>query len=197
MGTLGAALGITAGAIGLTSTEAPVSDAAERAAAAVGIGTVVWTLLTAIVVGIVAGWALNRTARSERQYFPLTFGTVTWATSVFLMLLVLAPGWGGILSGMGAAGAARATDMSPRTADRGRSDAEAGPRSPADMTEEERAQAKSDADKVAQAAAAGSWLLFCAQVVSLASTILAAGWRRPARAHLRTEIRLRPAASAS
>ena len=51
------------------------ADMAEKVSSAFGFGSVTWTLLTAVVVGLVGGWALNRTARGERSYVAFTFGT--------------------------------------------------------------------------------------------------------------------------
>lgn len=188
MGTLGTALGFTASAVTLASTEGPVRETAEKAVTPFGIGAVIWVLLTAIVVGLAAGWALNRTARIERSYFAFTFGTLTWATGLFLALLVVVPGWGGLMAGMSSV-ASRPEVYAPR--ERGVVPPESGAQK--SMVQE---PTKADAEKAAQLATAMAWVMLSSQIISLASTILAASWRRPTRPRIRTEIRLRPAPTA-
>ena len=183
MSTLGTALGLTAGTVALANTESPLREMAEKAAAPFGIAAVVWILLTAVVTGLVGGWALNRTARMERSYFAFTFGTLTWATGLFLALLVAVPGWGGMMAGLGGGMglmAERPGLAAPRD------------RSAAPMQE----PTKEDAEKASQLATAMAWVLLSSQVISLASTILAASWRRPTRPRIKTEIRLKPAPTA-
>src|SRR5436189_4408931 len=65
MGTLGAALGMTAGAASMTHTDSVNSDMAEKAAVGFGLGAGIWMLLTALVTGILGGSALNATARRD------------------------------------------------------------------------------------------------------------------------------------
>lgn len=195
MSTLGTALGITAGTVALASTDSPLRETAEKAAMPFGIGAVIWILLTAVVTGLVGGWALNRTARMERSYFAFTFGTLTWATGLFLALLVAVPGWGGMMAGIGG-GMGSLTERPGVYAPRERS---APPREPgaqdrpSALTQE---PTKQDAEKAAQVATAMAWVLLSSQIISLASTILAAGWRRPTRPRIKTEIRLKPAPTA-
>src|SRR5581483_7078299 len=107
MGTLGAALGITAGSVSISNTQTVNADTAESAATGYTIGAAVWMLLTALVTGLVGGWALNATARRDRPYSSFIFGGVTWALGVAVSLLVAAPAIGGAVAGMGSgAGAA-------------------------------------------------------------------------------------------
>jgi hypothetical protein len=196
MGTLGSALGFTASAVALANTEGPVREAAEKAAMPFGIGAVVWILLTAIVTGLVGGWALNRTARIERSYFAFTFGVLTWATGLFLALLVVVPGWSGMMAGLGGTMAPRAGMEMSR--ERGMLERGAAPREPG-MERQQPAipePSKPDAEKAANIATAMAWVMLASQIISLASTILAASWRRPTRPRIQTEIRLRPAPTA-
>jgi hypothetical protein len=55
---------------------------------------------------------------------------------------------------------------------------------------------KEDAKKAAEMATAMAWVLLSSQIISLASTILAASWRRPTRPRIKTELRLKPAPTA-
>jgi hypothetical protein len=192
MGTLGAALGFTAGAVGMAQSDSSVPETAEKAAAVFGIGAVIWALLTAVVVGVTAGWVLNRCARSDHSYFAPIFGTVTWATGVFLASMLMTPGAGGLMAGLGSR-ALTGTQWSTPSGLRDREAMSGETRMRRAPTEEEKARTKEDAEKASQVAAGAAWILFCSQIISLASTILAAGWRRPARARARTETRIKPA----
>jgi hypothetical protein len=197
MTTLGAALGITAGAVGIGTAENVNQETAEKAVAAVGIGTAVWILLTALATGLVGGWVLNSCARRDRPYSSFIFGGITWSLGICLALLVASPGIGGFLSGLGGgggaamlgAGANPSVRMTPpaRTSE--------GPgmqaRTPSD---EEKATAKDAAEKAAAAAAATAWVALGAQLISIAATMFAAGWRRHTGARVVTEVRPRPAA---
>src|SRR5688572_11378102 len=99
MTTLGAALGITAGAVGVSETETVNTETAEKASTAFGIGAAIWILLTALATGLVGGWVLNACSRRDRPYSSFVFGGITWAVGVCLALAVAAPGVGGIFSG--------------------------------------------------------------------------------------------------
>ena len=185
MGTLGVALGITARAVAVANSKSSAADMAEKVSSAFGFGPVTWTLLTAVVVGLVGGWALNRTARGERSYFAFTFGSLTWAAGVFLALLVAVPGWAGLMAGIGASSSMENRPMAAAPGEKS-----ILPLDPALKSEEERQ------DRATQRAKAAAWILLSSQVISLASTILAASWRRPTRPKIQTEIRLRPAPTA-
>jgi hypothetical protein len=210
MATLGAALGITAGAVGVNTADTVSGDTAEKASTAFGIGAAIWILLTALAVGLVGGWVLNSCARRDRPYSSFIFGGITWAVGVCVALLVAAPGVGGIFSGLGSGGgaaAAAASANSPgmmrmvpptRQADtgpaqqQGRTD-QAHPRANQPLSDEEKAMAKDAADKASAAAAAAAWVTLGAQLISIAATMFAAGWRRHTGARVVTEIRPRPA----
>ncbi len=193
MATLGAALGITAGAVGVANTQTVDGGTAEKAAGAFTIGAAIWILLTALVVGLVGGWALNSTARRDRPYSSFIFGGVTWAVGICLALAVAAPGFGGLISGMGAgAGTAGATvasrpDMFQRNMAPGDESRQGRP-----MTDEEKAAARDAAEKAAAAAAAAAWIGLGAQLISIAATMFAAGWRRHTGTRVVTEVRPRP-----
>jgi len=194
MATLGAALGITAGAVGVASSQTVSTETAEKAAGAFTIGTAIWILLTALATGLVGGWVLNSTARRDRPYSSFIFGGVTWACGVTLMLAVAAPGFGGLISGMGgSAGAAAATaanrpDMfTQRSMTPGEESRQARP-----MTDEDKAAARDAAEKAAATAAAAAWIGLGAQLISIAATMFAAGWRRHTGTRVVTEVRPRP-----
>lgn len=197
MGTLGAALGITAGAVGVAATDTVNESTAERAASAFTIGAAIWILLTALATGLVGGWVLNSTARRDRPYSSFIFGGVTWAAGVCLMMAVAAPGLGGLISGLGssAGGAAVAASnrpeilprMTPRTTTQPEDSKPARP-----MTDEEKAAALDAAEKAAAAAAGAAWIALGAQLISIAATMFAAGWRRHTGARVVTEVRPRP-----
>ncbi len=194
MATLGAALGITMGAVGVNTTDTVSSDTAEKASAAFGIGAAIWILLTALATGLVGGWVLNSCARRDRPYSSFIFGGVTWGLGVCLALLVASPGTGGLFSGLAAGGgtaAATAASQSPGMS-RMRSD-QAQPRSSQPLSDEEKVMAKDAADKASAAAAATAWVALGAQLISIAATMFAAGWRRHTGTRVVTEIRPRPA----
>jgi hypothetical protein len=210
MATLGAALGITAGAVGVSTTQTVNPNTAEKAATAFTIGAAIWVLLTALATGLVGGWVLNSTARRDRPYSSLIFGGVAWAVGTCVMLAVAAPAIGGAVSGLGSgAGVAAGTAMSaqpdgfpqmtPRTT---KAAPEATPSARGEatpdrprlaMTDEEKVLAKDAAEKAAAAATGAAWVLLGSQLISLAATIFAAGWNRHTGARVVTEIRPRPA----
>jgi hypothetical protein len=194
MATLGAALGITAGAVTVAATETVSTDTAEKAAGAFSIGTAVWILLTALATGLIGGWVLNSTARRDRPYSSFIFGGVTWAVGVSLMLAIAGPGFGGLVSGLGsgagtaASAAVNRPDMvTPRTMTPGDETKQARP-----MTDEEKAAARDAAEKAAATAAAAAWIALGAQLISIAATMFAAGWRRHTGTRVVTEVRPRP-----
>jgi len=206
MGTLGAALGITAGAVSVSTAGTVSGDTAEKAASALGIGAAIWILLTALATGLVGGWVLNACSRRDRPYSSFVFGGVTWAVGMCLALAVAAPGVGGIFSGLGggAGGAAAGAgamvssrpemmrispqqrQMEPGAAQRGEQ--------PRALTDEEKVAAKDAADKASALAAAAAWVTLGAQLISIAATMFAAGWNRHTGTRVVTEIRPRPAA---
>ena len=207
MTTLGAALGITAGAVGVNTADTVNAETAEKAATAVTIGTAVWILLTALATGIVGGWVLNSCARRDRPYSSFIFGGITWAVGVCVALLVASPGIGGMLSGLGSGGAAagaaamssgagtqQALRMTPPT----RSNEGPGMQGRTDqsqqrtLSDEEKAAVKDAADKASAAAAAAAWVALGAQLISIAATMFAAGWRRHTGTRVVTEVRPRP-----
>ena len=203
MATLGAALGITAGAFGVSTAESFGSETPEKAATAIGVGAAIWILLTALVTGLVGGWVLNSCARRDRPYSSFIFGGITWAVSVCTMLLVASGGVGGIAAGLGGVGAAAISGAAPQQALRtmpslrsaegpavpGRAE-QAQPRT---MTDEDKAAAKDAVEKVSVAASAMAWVALGAQLISIAATMFAAGWRRHTGARVVTEVRPRAA----
>jgi hypothetical protein len=202
MTTLGAALGITAGAVGVNTADTVNTETAEKAATAVSIGTAIWILLTALATGLVGGWVLNSCARRDRPYSSFIFGGITWAVGVCAALLVMSPGVGGIFSGLGGGGGAAAAGissqqpslrMTPPTRSTEGPGMQGRSEQPRTLTDEEKAAAKDAADKATAAAAALAWVALGAQLISIAATMFAAGWRRHTGARVVTEIRPRPA----
>jgi hypothetical protein len=184
MSTLGAALGITAGAVGIATTETMNEGTAERAAGAFTIGAALWILLTALATGLVGGWVLNSTARRDRPYSSFIFGGVTWAVGMCLMLAVAMPGIGGLVSGLGGGAAAASASAARMTRDE---------RAPARLlTDEEKAAARDAAEKASAAAAGAAWIALGSQLISIAATMFAAGWRRHTGTRVVTEVRPRP-----
>src|SRR6185436_20376300 len=74
MTTVGAALGITVGAVSVASTETVSPDKAEKAGTAFSIGAAIWILLTALGTGLAGGWVLNSCSRKDRPYSSFIFG---------------------------------------------------------------------------------------------------------------------------
>jgi hypothetical protein len=189
MTTLGAAIGATTGAAKAEELAGGYADP-ETAATVAGVGMAVWTLLTAVVVGFVGGSVLNRMARYDRPYMPSAFGALTWTGGVALAMLLLAqsgPGLAAVAAG-GAAGAAGMrqfeTERNPINraqprAENPRDERQVGmEQDRREMTPDERAKAQDAAKKAATGTAGAAWLLLGAQLVSLASTMLAARWRK-------------------
>jgi hypothetical protein len=211
MTTLGAALGVTAGAIGVSSVETVNAETAEKSATAFTIGAAIWMLLTALVTGLVGGWALNATARRDRPYSSFIFGGVCWSVGLCLTLALVSPAIGGSVAGLGGAAAAitgqatggqqpgmfpslspRMTREAPGSAPSARPDAApARPLPP--MTDEEKTLVKDAAEKATAAATGAAWVILGSQLISIAATIFAAGWNRHTGARVVTEIRPRPA----
>lgn len=193
MSTLGAAVGLSAGAAALMPATA---EEAQETAAFFSIGSILWMVLTAIVVGLVGGTVLNRTSRTDRPYMPALFGGLTWTIGVLIALFLMSVGASGVLSGAtaGAAGilagqrpAAQLPGFAaPRMGDR---DLERAP-----LTAEQMTQAREAAERAAAAATTAAWVLLGSQLISLAATLLAAGWRRTQVRRAPTELRMRPAA---
>jgi hypothetical protein len=208
MSTLGAALGITAGAASVSNASTVNADTAEKTATAFTIGAAVWMLLTALVTGLAGGWALNATARRDRPYSSFIFGGVCWAVGVGLSLMLAAPAFGGAASGLGsgagaAVGAAASqpgmlAPMMPRMAKEMPGAPPAAQRSSAvptqaPMTDEDKMMAKDAAEKAANAATGAAWVILGSQLISIAATIFAAGWHRHTGTKVVTEIRMRAA----
>ncbi|MBV8879799.1 MAG: hypothetical protein JO332_07545 [Planctomycetaceae bacterium] len=204
MTTLGAALGITAGTVAGHNTDNPTGDTAGKAAMAFSIGTGVWMLITAAVIGVVGGYVLNTTSRRDRPYSPVVFGGITWAIGVCILLMVATPMFGGVLSGVGAGagGAAAGLGNNPevqRMMDQARSGMGRTDQNPVDqnqqnMTEEQKAAAADAAKKAATAATIAAWVTLLGQLVGLGATIVAAGYHRHVGLKVQTELRPRAAA---
>jgi hypothetical protein len=60
------------------------------------------------------------------------------------------------------------------------------------MTDEDKAAARDAAEKAAATAAAAAWIALGAQLISIAATMFAAGWRRHTGTRVVTEVRPRP-----
>ncbi|RPH47732.1 MAG: hypothetical protein EHM91_05375 [Planctomycetota bacterium] len=60
------------------------------------------------------------------------------------------------------------------------------------MTDEDKAAARDAAEKAAATAAAAAWIGLGAQLISIAATMFAAGWRRHTGTRVVTEVRPRP-----
>lgn len=184
MATLGAAIGITAGA-SLVDEPMTTTDAA-RTAMGFGIGSVIWMALSAIVVGFVGGAVLNRTARYDRPYMPTAFGLLTWAGGIFIALLVASSGMTGALGALSGAAsglAAGAGDEALRgmTAPAERREGVQPDRGAAPartLTPEEQEKARRAAETASKTAAAAAWLALGSQLVALAATMLAARWQK-------------------
>ncbi len=200
MATLGAAIGISAGAA--TADEVSTAETAANAAIGFGLGAAVWTILTAAVVGLVGGKVLKTLGRPGTLWRPGLFGTLTWAGGLMLAGLLTASGAAGLLGGAsGLAGAAAAQSQpfasrtldptlpglrgSERVADRlvdgatprdatatrdNRDTREAG----VVLTPEERVRARAAAERAATAAATAAWVALISMLVGLGATILGA-----------------------
>jgi hypothetical protein len=183
MATLGAAIGITAGAS--LVDEPMTSTDAERTALGFGIGSVIWMALSAVVVGFVGGAVLNRTARYDRPYMPTAFGLLTWAAGIFIALLVASSGMTGALgtlSGAASGIAAGKSDEALRSlsgapAMERREGQQPAPAARA-MTPEEQEKVRRAAETASKTAAAAAWLALGSQLVALAATMLAARWQK-------------------
>src|SRR5687768_1839455 len=109
MTTLGAALGLTAGAaaadeaVGLTDNDA----------ATIGGAAIAWLIVSAIVVGAVGGTVLARSSRPDRSYHAGTLGLMAWTGGMVLAALIAAPGAAGALAGLGNAGGAAVASARP------------------------------------------------------------------------------------
>lgn len=190
MATIGAAIGMTAGAAGMASAGTANSETAHDAAVGFGIGAGAWLLLTALATGLVGGWVLNATARRDRAYSSVLFGGIAWSVGTCLLLAIASPGLGGVLSGLGAGAGNAATAAESRS---GVSRADSQSKSDRAMTDQEKAAALDAAHKAAKATATAAWFGLGAQLLGLIATMLAAGRNRHTGARVVTEVRPRPA----
>jgi hypothetical protein len=185
LGTLGVALGVSIGAV--VADEPMTRTDAGRTALGFGVGSAIWAILTAAIVGCIGGTVLRRCARRDRPYLPVAFAALTWAGGVVLALFLASSGSAGLMSGASGAAAA-AVSARPQEMSRAVTDA-ATPRAAnpevqrAPMTEEDRVAAREAAEKASQAAAAAAWVVLGAQLISLAATMLAARWKTERREH--------------
>jgi len=190
MTTLGAALGITAGAAGINASDALTTDMAEKAATGLSIGAAIWILLTALATGLAGGWVLNSCARRDRPYSSFIFGGITWAVGLCILLAVFTPGIGGLVAGAG--GTAGATVAAGGPPNLRTTPARPGPT----LSDEDKLAARDAAEKASAAAAAFAWVTLGAQLISIAATMFAAGWQRHTGTRVVTEVRPRPAPTA-
>lgn len=190
MGTLGAALGLSGTAAAIGASEP------DDVAAGIGIGAIVWMLITAVVVGAVAGTVMNRLARHDGTYRPFLYATLNWAAGLTIALFLTSLGTSGLMAGVanagGAAAGAAASRMDTNGAWIGRelgrvqatdASAQRG-EDPAPLTPEERARAEQAADAAAKSAATLAWVALASMVVGLVATMIAA--RREIREEERT-----------
>ncbi len=147
--TLGAAIGVTAGA-----------DSGGDAQK-IGAGASIWWLLTVIVAGIVAGRVIASTARVDSNYHPVIYGTVAWVLGVLILLSLLAWGAASVIGGLGAG-------FGVTAAARGGGMVHAGGGA---GTAADTAQAMQTAANVGKAA---MWGLLVSQILGLAATVLGA-----------------------
>lgn len=191
LATLGAAIGITTGA-GMEPSA--TTEGARETAAGFGIGAGVWGLISAIVVGVVAGRVLLASALPELPWRPAASAVVTWALGLSLGALLAAVGAGGLLAGLGGASAGLGDAVSARsmqaTLDR---DLDGNARSGSArgeivLTEEQ-------ADAAAKAAATAAWFAVLAQMVGLVATVVTVhrGTQRSEREHVSTTHQYAPA----
>lgn len=167
LATLGAAIGITTGAAMEPSV---TTEGARETAAGFGIGAGVWGLISAVIVGIVAGRVLLASVIPELPWRPAASAVVTWALGLSLGALLAAVGAGGLLAGLGGASAglgdavtARGTEATlDRDLDR---DARRG------SAREEVVLTDEEADAAAKAAASAAWFAVVAQMVGLVATV--------------------------
>ena len=145
--TLGAAIGITAG------------DAADGASGrAVGTGAAIWWALTVIAAGVFGGWVIAKTARADRYYDPVIYGTLAWVIGVIILLFLLAIGVGSMMGGLGGGlGAAAAERGAPNM-------------SPADTARV--------AEQAANVGKGAAWGLLISQLLGLGGSIFGARMRR-------------------
>lgn len=137
---LGLAIGITAGD--------PLS------AEAAGIAAGIWWIITLLATGIFGGWVTGRTARQDRAYMPVIYGTVTWILGILITMLLLTLGVGNIIGGVGGAvGQAMSGRPMPSTS-------------------------QIDIGGIATSTA---WVLFASLIIGLAATILGAWLGSPQR----------------
>lgn len=198
MATLGTALGLTASAV--AADQARVSsfseDGAQAAALGFSIGTGVWLLLTAAVVGLVGGGVLAKLAHPDRPYAPRVLGLVTWAFGMSVAVLLATSGVSGVATGLGVGGAGAtgavanspgvqgwlnensSTAFDPRDGEARASEASMS-RGSAALTPAQRAAAIELAEEAAKAASTAAWFALVAQLVGLGATLLAAGRRKP------------------
>ena len=145
--TLGAALGITA---------ADVADGGDSRA--VGIGALIWWVLTVVAAGLAGGWVIAQTARWDMYYNPVIYGTLAWVVGVIILLLLLAIGVGSMIGGLGGGlGAAAAERGMPA------------------MSGADTARVAERASDVGQGTA---WGLLLSQLLGVGSSILGARMRR-------------------
>lgn len=167
LATLGAAIGITTGA---GMEEARTAEDAREAAAGFGIGAGIWGLISAAIVGIVAGRVLLAAVIPELPWRPAASAVVTWALGLSLGALLAAIGAGGLLAGMGGASAglgevyARGTE-SVLDRDLDRDATRRNTRDEVVITAEE-------ADAAAKAAASAAWIAVVAQMIGLVATVV-------------------------
>jgi hypothetical protein len=167
MVTLGIALGVSTGAV------AAAQDAnAAGAAKTIGIGAMLWSVLTAVVVGIVGGGTARCIVPRVVQR-PALLGFLVWSLGLVLGVVVLGPaaalGAGGataLAAGAGTAAAMTAADDAPA--------GQAGTAERNEARAREVARAAPSAEEAAGAATAAMWTLFVAQICGLIATIVAA-----------------------
>lgn len=181
MGTLGAALGLSAGAASAASGNAANldRDQVQTAAAGIGFAAGAWLLLSALAVGWSAGTVLSKMCRADRMLTRPVFAVVTWGFGLTLAVLLGASGVSGIAAGLGAGAGGVATQaasirMEAAPSPEVRPADAAVSRNPKPMTDIEKAEARAAVEKAAKVAATAAWFALLAQLIGLGATMLAA-----------------------
>ncbi|MFN2571078.1 MAG: hypothetical protein ABR537_05620 [Gemmatimonadales bacterium] len=154
--TLGAAIGFSA---------ANASNGADGQT--VGIGAIIWWVLTVAIAGFMSGRVLGTTARRDVDYNPAIHGTLAWVIGVIILLFLLANGVGNIIGGLGGGMGAAAANGAQHN-----------------VTAADSVRAVRTATHVGTGAA---WALLGSQIIGLVTTIIGAGRRERAVATTTTE----------
>ena len=156
MAVLGTALGLTGSAIAADRVVDP-----ESAQRTVAVGTVIWILLSAIVVGFTGGSVLNHLASEDSSYHPTLFAFVTWALGICLAALL------GLSALTVADGTPSPLMLNAITA-----------RPDPTFSERTSVELSSELERRAKIGAAVAWTVVLGQILGLVATIVAAKLHR-------------------